>query len=388
MRASLSSLGAERGGRYPGGAKQLTGRALGPSPPSEPVRGTRPAASFGVTGPFEAEAGATVTSETVRRGGETAAERRVAADFASWRSIMQNRFVPLQLTPARDDAPFAGEVTSRAFGELHVSHVRSDAHLVRRLPQSIRLDDPRFVKLSLQLDGVSEYTQDGRSAEVGPGDLVIYDTTRPYAVDSHARVESFILMMPPSALSLSREHIDLLTARRIAADSAVGEIAQPFLRQFAQRFEEFGAEDGGRLIRAFLGLVDAVLHHELATLGARPNDFDRVRDYIERHLCDEDLTPARIAQEHFISLRSLQYLFQDRGTSVSQYLRNERLARCSLDLASPALRDEPVGRIAARYGFFVPASFSRLFKQRFGAAPAEWRRRALGGTGREERRSA
>lgn len=310
----------------------------------------------------------------------TPVERRTAADFASWRAIMQHRFVPLQLTPARARAPFAGEVASRSFGELHVSLVRADAHLVRRLPNSIRPDDPRYVKLSLQLAGASEYTQDGRSAEIGPGDLVIYDTTRPYAVDSHERTESLILMMPPAALSLSREHLDALTARRIAADSPVGEVAQPFLRQFAERFEEFGEEDGGRLIRAFLGLVDAVLHHELASLGPPPSDFDRVRDYIERHLCDDDLTPAKIAQEHFISLRSLQYLFQDRGTSVSQYLRNERLARVSLDLASPAFRDEPIGRVAARYGFLVPASFSRLFKDRFGAAPAEWRRRALAGS--------
>lgn len=331
-----------------------------------------------------------------RTGSEPEIERRSATNFAAWRTLMQNRFVPLQLRTVTDGADsdgansgganvngsdFSGEVVSRTFGELHVSDVRSDAHLVRRLPQSIRADDARFIKLSLQLDGVSEYTQDGRSATIRPGDLVIYDTTRPYAVDSLAAVRSFIVMMPPAALSLSREHIDLLTARRIAADSAVGEVAQPFLRQFAQRFEEFSAQDGGRLMRAFLGLVDALLHHELSTIASQASDFDRIRDYIEQHLRDDDLTPAKIAQQHFISLRSLQYLFQDHGTSVSQYLRNERLSRCSLDLASPAFRDEPVARVAARYGFVVPASFSRLFKQRFGSSPAEWRRRALDESG-------
>lgn len=299
-----------------------------------------------------------------------------ATTFAEWRAIMEDRFVPLRLTAIGPVDHFRGRVVSRAFGDVHVSLTSSGGHSVRRTPESIRPGDARFVKLSLQLAGRSVYTQDGRSAEVGPGDLVIYDTSRPYAVDSTGDIDSFIVMMPPSALSLSRSSLDLLTARPLEPTSTVGECAQPFLRQFVRRYEQMSAEDGGRLIRAFIGLVDAMLHAELSTLAASRTDFDRIREYIEHHLDDEDLSPTRIAQENFVSLRSLQYLFQDHGTSIAQFLRSRRLDRCRLDLASPAFRHETVAHIAARHSFTTPASFSRMFKQEFGMTPGQWRVRS------------
>lgn len=320
-----------------------------------------------------------ITDETVLlpRPESREATTETASSFHEWRSIMQNRFVPLLITTTEPDRGFQGRVTSRAFGDVHVSLVTSGAHSARRLPESIHPDDVRYVKLSLQLAGISVYTQDGRSATVGPGDLVIYDTSRPYAMDTAEDVESFVVMMPPSVLSLSRSNVDLLSARVLAATSVVGECAAPFMRQFVRRFESLSTEDGGRLIRAFLSLVDAILHAELSSLTGDISDFDRIRNYIEDHLDEETLTPARIAQENFISLRSLQYLFQDHGTTVSQFLRSEKLDRCSLDIASPAFTDETVAQIASRHGFHTPASFSRLFKQRFGLSPGKWRTRAL-----------
>jgi AraC-like DNA-binding protein len=71
-------------------------------------------------------------------------------------------------------------------------------------------------------------------------------------------------------------------------------------------------------------------------------------------------------------------MFQDRGTTASQWIRNERLQRCKLDLADPAHAEETVASIAARWGMFTAASFNRLFKQEVGQSPGEWRRERLG----------
>jgi AraC-like DNA-binding protein len=313
----------------------------------------------------------------VQRTQSREATTSIATSFREWRTIMQDRFVPLQITTTVSDEDFRGQVVSRVFGDVHVSLVSSGVHSARRLAESIRPEDPRYIKLSLQLAGTSVYTQDGRSAEVGPSDLVIYDTSRPYTMNALGEVESFIVMMPPSALTLSRSNSDALSARRLAPTSMVGECAEPFMRQFVRRFEYLSAEDGGRLIRAFLGLVDAVLHAELSALTSEQSEFDQIRDYIVQHIDEEDLTPARIAQDNFISLRSLQYLFHSHGISVAQFLKNERLQRCSLDLASLGFQEETVAQVASRHGFHIPASFSRIFKQTYGVTPGEWRRRSL-----------
>lgn len=294
--------------------------------------------------------------------------------FDDWRAIMSKRFVPLMVTPVGPNVSFTGRVVSRDFGDVHVSHIEADPHNVRRLPESIREDDIRHVKFSFQLAGTSIYTQDDRSSEIGPGDLVIYETSRPYGVNEFDRVESFVVMLPPSELTVTSEQLAKLTAVRIAPTSMVGECAQPFMRQFVRRIDELSQLDGMRLIRAFLGLVDAMLHAELSTLASEDTDFDRIRAYIERNLGREELTPALIARENYVSLRSLQYMFQDRGTTVSQWVRTERLQRCKLDLVDPAYDTETVANIAARWGLPTAASFNRLFKQQFGMTPGEWRR--------------
>ncbi|MGO2112250.1 MAG: helix-turn-helix domain-containing protein, partial [Pseudoclavibacter sp.] len=274
-------------------------------------------------------------------------------------------------------ADFRGRVVSRDFGDIHVSHVDADAHRVRRLPSTIRPNDPRLVKFSFQVAGTSVYTQDDRSAEIGSGDLVIYETSRPYAVDEDGPVTSLVVMLPPAALTVSSAQLSMLTATRIAPTSMIGECAQPFMRQFASRLRDLGQVDGERLISAFVGLVDAMLHAELSTLVAGDTTFDRIRWFIERNLGRENLSPALIARENFVSLRSLQYLFQDRGTTVSQWIREARLQRCKLDLADPANGDEAVAAVAARWGLRTAASFNRLFKQQFGQTPGEWRREHL-----------
>ena len=95
--------------------------------------------------------------------------------------------------------------------------------------------------------------------------------------------------------------------------------------------------------------------------------------YIHRHLGDATLGPQVVADAHHISVRSLHRLFEDEETTVASYIRDLRLARCRRDLADPALRDQPVQAIAARWGFRDKAHFSRAFRAAHGMTPQAYR---------------
>lgn len=318
--------------------------------------------------------GSSIENATLASGAPARVRVQSAESFSAWRALMQNRFVPLRILDTNPGRPFTGEVLSRDFSEVHVSHTDADAHLVRRDPADIADEQRRFVKLSLQLAGHATYTQDGRSCDVGPGDIVIYDTSRPYSLSiTSERVRAFLVMMPPAALSLSRASLDRLTARRIPPNSMVGQCSQPFLEQFAARFDEFSTEDGERLLRAFLGLIDAMLHSALSEMAIDDSDINRIQRYIDERLHEGDLSLERIARENYISVRTLQYLFHDYGSTVTQYIRRERLERCKLDLSSPAFRSESVSAVASRHGFLSAPTFNRLFKRQYGMTPGQWR---------------
>jgi AraC-like DNA-binding protein len=60
-------------------------------------------------------------------------------------------------------------------------------------------------------------------------------------------------------------------------------------------------------------------------------------------------------------------------TSFRSYVQVQRLERCRRDLSDPAHAARHVSDIAFAWGFNDLAHFSRIFKQRFGASPREWR---------------
>ncbi|MGO4429032.1 helix-turn-helix transcriptional regulator, partial [Streptomyces sp. MCAF7] len=81
-----------------------------------------------------------------------------------------------------------------------------------------------------------------------------------------------------------------------------------------------------------------------------------------------------------ISVSYLHRLFREHGsTTVSSWIRRQRLEAVRRDLADPLLRATPIHRIAARRGFSHAAVFSRAFRAAYGLPPKDYRRRVLAG---------
>ncbi len=100
--------------------------------------------------------------------------------------------------------------------------------------------------------------------------------------------------------------------------------------------------------------------------------MQRVLDYIDQHL-DEDLglemlsSVAAFSKHHFH--RQFRAIF---GISVHRYVQLVRMKRASYRLA---YRDgDTITDIAMDAGYETPEAFSRAFRQRFGQAPATFRK--------------
>ncbi|WP_236656569.1 helix-turn-helix transcriptional regulator [Streptacidiphilus jiangxiensis] len=82
-----------------------------------------------------------------------------------------------------------------------------------------------------------------------------------------------------------------------------------------------------------------------------------------------DMVSALFAAAHHVSLSHLHRLFQQDGTSVAAWIRDQRLDRARRDLVGTT----SIGAIAVRWGFRDAAEFSRVFRREFGLAPREYR---------------
>jgi len=99
--------------------------------------------------------------------------------------------------------------------------------------------------------------------------------------------------------------------------------------------------------------------------------FNRVFDYIDRHL-DEPLSVDELSGQANFSRFHFQRQFSEYvGISVTRYVQLLRLRRASYQLAFDGRRR--IVDLALEAGFENPESFSRAFKKAFGQTPSQFR---------------
>jgi AraC-like DNA-binding protein len=102
--------------------------------------------------------------------------------------------------------------------------------------------------------------------------------------------------------------------------------------------------------------------------------MDRICRTARECLADSELKPAMLAQRHSISLRSMQMLFAEHGTSPAKWIRDERLRRIRADLTDPRFARLTVAMIGERWGLVDASQVSRLFRAKYGVSPRQYRK--------------
>lgn len=300
----------------------------------------------------------------------------VATSFNHWKHMVAESFVPLTAQTADVDG-FRGQMRARILDRMSIVEVTATSHEVHRTPALIAQAQERYFKLNLQLKGTGLLIQDNREAVLQPGDLAIYDTNRPYTLTFEEQARVMVVMFPCDALALPADYVGQLAAVRMDATGLSGIVGQ-FIRQLSDNLQVLDGPSGSRLAVNALDLVATMLHAEMdmAPDRMKPQALLAVsaREYIEANLSDPGLSPASIAAAHFISTRHLHNVFHESGTTVASFIRTQRLDGARRDLRDPLHAAQPVGAIAAQWGFLDAAHFSRTFRDAFGVSPSDWRR--------------
>ncbi|WP_328902958.1 helix-turn-helix domain-containing protein [Streptomyces sp. NBC_00441] len=292
---------------------------------------------------------------------------------AVWDSV-----VPVDIDHRAPDGEIRARMDVEAVGALRVCSARSSAVTLRRTEQLVRKDEEPSLFLSLQVTGTSMGAQNGRECVVERGEFAVFRSNAPYTLLFDEGVDHHFLRLPLSVLALPDRLIRDTTTLTFGAEDPLARLAYAYFSQLARSDELHRSDRADAVLAPSVELLRAVLvsRHGDAATAKEPMEATltlRITHYVREHLAEPDLSAARIAAAHGISVRHLYTVLSRAGIGLGDWIRARRLEACKRELAGAAGRARTVSAIGRSWGFVNAAHFSKVFKDAYGVSPRVWR---------------
>jgi AraC-like DNA-binding protein len=296
-------------------------------------------------------------------------------DFEAWRDLirtMGGRFNPEGIEPNA----FIGCVRPLGVSGFTAAEVGSNAHRVARTHRDVRLDGADHYFTMFQVAGQSAMTHNEETVRFDVGDVVLVDMARPATFFNSNPGESWksvVLLLPRQSL-VSHLGFEPRGGHYRRNGTAAGRLLLDLLHNSEERGESTPSPADSYMRLAVYDLVGALF---------APNDpvpsrhadklFIRVRSVIKDGFADPDFGPCEAAARAGISLRYLQKMFTQRGSTCREFIYSFRLDHAARLLQRRAALDasQALSEIAYASGFRDYRHFARKFRRRFGQAPGE-----------------
>lgn len=265
---------------------------------------------------------------------------------------------------------FDAEVSFRKLDELSLYRLASTPHRV-----TMNVLEPaggKRLRLRYQQSGRSLVFQGQRGIEINSGQWMVVDPHLSHAAVNHGDVSHLWLEVPFSSLS-EAELVTALSGDAILPmdRSLAGDLLE-CMHHTVDAPGEFAPEVAKQLAGEMTGMFRKALRQLPglpAPLSAREETARRAREFVDRNLCDPDLSVMQIARELGCTPRYIHKAFEGSET-VSRYIWNRRLDMCRNQLEKHPLKSQTLTDVAFDYGFNSSSHFSRSFRERFGTTPS------------------
>ncbi|WP_371613060.1 helix-turn-helix domain-containing protein [Streptomyces clavifer] len=300
-------------------------------------------------------------------------DREEVVRNAVWESMVA---VDIDHRPAAED--ISVRIGLGTAGPIRICSARATAVTLRRTERLARKDEEPAVTLGVQMTGSSVVVQNDRECMLKAGEFAVYESIAPYTHLFDKGVDYRFIRFPRAALALPDRLLRDIAAVPLGSDSPIARLAFPYFSQLAitDALHQGGHADA--VVEPSVELLRAVLtsQHGNASLARAPLEATlslRITQYLRKHLADPDLSAARIAAAHDISVRHLYAVLSRSGISLGDWIRTRRLAACRRELAGPNGRLRTIAAIGRSWGFMDATHFSKVFRQAYGISPRAWR---------------
>ncbi len=214
--------------------------------------------------------------------------------------------------------------------------------------------------------------QNGREVFLQPGEMTIYDVTKPHRVHCPEDFSKVIITIPRQVMRERLAGVEFCTARKVSNARGIGLVTSHFIQSLTNQLSEMDVGTFNGLSEQALDLLTmsfaSVRPHQYELSRSRSLSLGHVKSHVEKHLSDANLNPSMVATAVRLSPRYINMLFDDEKTSLMRYILTRRLKHCYDDLIKTQHSHGRVSDVAFRWGLMtvhiLVAFLSRRLMQR------------------------
>ena len=231
----------------------------------------------------------------------------------------------------------------------------------------------------LNLSGLSVVSGQRGEMTLRDGDAMLLSYSMSRTITRPDRVDHRVIRLPRAALAPLVPNIDAAVLCPIPHGSGMLRLLQHYVDAVFNDPALATPQMRRLVVTQLCDLVAVTLGatRDAAALaagrGVRAARLRAIKDDIEAHLANGDLSSGAVAKRQRISDSYIRKLFEGEGTSFSQFVLARRLERARRMLAEPRGLHRSIASIAFDAGFGDLSYFNRTFKRRYGFTPSDLR---------------
>ncbi|MCW5702520.1 MAG: helix-turn-helix domain-containing protein [Bradyrhizobium sp.] len=297
-----------------------------------------------------------------------------------WRELCGRTMMRLDMEPL-SEAPFHCEARIRVLPGLAMSSIVTAPNRLTR-DRSLIADGNDDLILAVAVAGEAVISQRDQDARLGQGDAVLISSAEPSisVVPSDSHFVS--LAIPLTALTRSTRNLEQNMRCRVPQSSLALRLLTSYLLTLDTEHDVMNPEFQHSAINHIYDLVALTLGatrdaaETAKGRGLRAARLRAIKADILDNIGQHDLSADIVAARHGISSSYLRKLFDGDGTTFTDFVLSERLARAYRMLGDPRLLDHMISTIAYEAGFGDLSYFNRAFRRKYGVTPTDIREAA------------
>jgi AraC-like DNA-binding protein len=294
-----------------------------------------------------------------------------------WREHYAHVMLRADLEPARDVA-FEAAITSLGLPALHMITASLSPARISRTGQYLS-DGNDDIVLCVNRTGLANVTSGGREQILGEQEAVLLSGGEAASFNRIKQGGSFTLRVPRAVFESAVVDVDDALMRPIPGDHGALKLlvnyAGLLLKESAamdQRLLNLSVRHAHDLMALAIGPT-ADFAETARTRGLRASRLKLAKSHIVENSHRRDISLATVASSLGVTPRYIQRLFEADGTTFSEFLVGQRLARAHRLLCEPNRSHMAISEIAYDSGFGDLSYFNRRFRRLYGLTPRDIR---------------